>query len=296
MHTTDPLLALNRGRVQLKSSTLARFVKTNNFALCIFILFSSEPVTAQPVFSVEREFGPVRLTQQQVVELTTRLQVFAERQGSATGSSDRVSHRLLLSDGQNALEVTEEVSLSALASAPPVATTLRYSRRSRMGAIRAIRLDFTDTLRTLEVAGQSQDQVEAVANLAGDIVSQSEAIFGGSRRRTRAGFLMFWFALVLMLTAQHASLPLHSTSPVRLVMFVVGLCLSISIWLVPWSEMFPGVAVYRDDVSFLVRHQALISFLGLVATIAFGIAGVVRYLRRSWDPRIKEPKASMNAE
>ena len=48
---------------------------------------------------------------------------------------------------------------------------------------------------------------------------------------------------------------------------LTGTILTLSAWLLPWEEWFPGSAVYRDDASFLVRHAALISFLGFIVTI-----------------------------
>ena len=38
---------------------------------------------AQEMFSTEREFGPVRFSQEQLLELVDRLRVFAEQQGSS---------------------------------------------------------------------------------------------------------------------------------------------------------------------------------------------------------------------
>ena len=80
---------------------------------------------AQAMFSTEREFGPVRFSQEQLVGLVNRLQVFAERLGSTTGESDDVSQTLSLSDGQSTLVISEAISVETLDSAPPVATSVR---------------------------------------------------------------------------------------------------------------------------------------------------------------------------
>lgn len=69
------------------------------------------------------------------------------------------------------------------------------------------------------------------------------------------------------------------TVPVRMALITTGLILSVSVWLLPWTEWFPGSAVYRGDASFIVRHAVLISFIGFLATLFTCFQGVVRIVR-----------------
>ena len=88
---------------------------------------------AQAEFSTEREFGPVRFSQEQLLELVNRLWVLAEQQGSTSAESDDASQTLSLSDGRSTLRISEEISVETLDAAPPVATLrlLRISQSNR---------------------------------------------------------------------------------------------------------------------------------------------------------------------
>lgn len=105
---------------------------------------------AQAMFATEREFGPVRFSQEQLLELVNRLRVFAEQQGSNPAESDDVSQILSLSDGQSTLRLSEEISMETLGSAPPVATSVYYEYSNRTGVISSIDVRLWDTSRTLD--------------------------------------------------------------------------------------------------------------------------------------------------
>ena len=180
---------------------VARFVwGTAQVVVCVFslVLLWGDTCTAQTVvFSTDRDFGPVRLSQEQLVELVGRLQAFAVARGSTASGSDGgddATHRLSMSDGRNTVVISQEISMEALASAPAVVTSASYMGRYRNSVISEIGFRFSDRARTLEVSGQSQDQVEAVAQLAGTIIDPVETAFGGYRHRSIVGFLLFLLA------------------------------------------------------------------------------------------------------
>ena len=52
---------------------------------------------AQEMFSTKRGFGPVRFSQEQLLELVDRLRVFAKQQGSSPAESDDASQALSFS-------------------------------------------------------------------------------------------------------------------------------------------------------------------------------------------------------
>ena len=162
--------------------------------------------------------------------------------------------------------------METLGSAPPVATSVSYEYRNRTGGISSI-LRLSDVSRTLNITGRSRDQVEAAASVASSIISQSQTTVGGSFQRSilkavllSVGIILVWmpgkFAFRLIWGALQ----------------LVGFVLALSVWVLPWEDWFPGSAVYRGDASFFVRHAALISFLGFLATIATLVWGIVRSL------------------
>ena len=270
MQTTDPLLEREESPGCFRGFT--RFKYSVSSVICILAFLWGETCNAQEIFSTEREFGPVRFSQQQLVELVGRLHTFAGRQGSTTGESGDARHTLRLSDEQSTIEISGEPSTEALASAPPVATSVRYSRYDRTGAIRRISFSFSDLRRTLQVSGRSRDEVEAVANLADTLIGRAETTFGGSRHRAPVAALLFGLAFGLVYGVGKVDV----RPAVGFAMFTTGVLLPVAIWVFPWSEWFPGAAVYQGDPSFLVRHAALIAFLGFFTTISTWVVAVMR--------------------
>ena len=181
--------------------------------------------------------------------------------------------------------------METLGASPPVATSVYYQYHNRTGVISSINVRLLDSSRTVEISGRSRDQVEAAASVAITIISQAEAIFGGSTQRSFGGFLLLVGSLILNVgswnlfwPAGRISLAAWLTGPILILsMRLTGLFLAFSIWL-PWGEWFPGTAVYRDDASFLVRHAALISFLGFIAAIVAIFLSVIGIVRGTQSP------------
>ena len=239
---------------------------------------------AQAEFSTEREFGPVRFSQEQLLELVNRLWVLAEQQGSTSAESDDASQTLSLSDGRSTLRISEEISVETLDAAPPVATSVSYEYRNRIGVISSITIRLWDTARILKISGRSRDQVETAASAASTLISQAQTTVGGYFQRSMWGFFLIAVGLTLSLFADRIYLALQLTRPILTPsMQLTGLILTLSIWL-PWEEWLPGTAVYRDDVSFLVRYAALISFLGFIAGIVAICLSVIGIARGTQSP------------
>ena len=234
----------------------------------VFLWGGGGVCAAQAEFSTEREFGPVRFSQEQLLELVNRLRVLAEQQGSTSAESDDASQTLSLSDGRSTLRISEEISMETLGSAPPVATSVSYEYRNRIGVISSITIRLWDTGRILKISGRSRDQVETAASVASTLISQAQTTVGGYFQRSMWGFFLIAVGLTLSFVKVSGQTPW--------ILKLAGIVFTLSVWLLPWEEWFPGSAVYRDDASFLVRNAALISFLGFLATIGTLVWSVVR--------------------
>ena len=248
----------------------------SRFVLCGLLFIWGEPCDAQSVYSTERRFGPIRLSQNELVELVGRLQALAGMQDATVRERNIAWQTLTVSDGRNSVEISEDISVEALDAAPEVVTTVRYSGRYGSGVIQEIQFSFSDLARRLTVSGSSRDQVEGAAEVAAGIVGEAETVFGGSRRRSAVGAMVVAVSVWLILGANRAPV----TPLVGLAMFAAGLLLSGSVLLFPWRDWFPGVAVYGENASFMVRYGPRISLLAALITIVGGALGVVRWGRR----------------
>ena len=191
-----------RTKCLLPNFTQPKYSMIRKLVLCgfVFIWGGCGVSAAQAMFSTERRFGPVRLSQEQLLELVDRLRSFAEQQGPTPAASDDATQILSLSDGQSTLRISEEISMETLDSAPPIATSVSYEYRNRTGVISSIRLRLSDVSRTLDITGRSRDQVEAAASVASSIISQSRTAVGGLVQRAFGAAVLIVVGLILALT------------------------------------------------------------------------------------------------
>ena len=230
-----------------------------------------------PVFTRSSTVGPVGISQEQLIADIRKLEALAKTANAAI-PPDKIEHSLILTDGVNSMRVPGDFTTTTLSGAPPVATSATFSYRAMRAPVSNIEIRLHDLERRITVEGTSAEQVEAVANAAATAVSTNTILFGGFLHRSIAGVVILLIALALpgvaFLVRQRAFKWAFNLS---------GPLLSLSIWILPWDRWFPGTAVYRGDAAFIVRHAALISFVGLVATVAtfFGSIALSGRLGRS---------------
>ena len=54
-----------------------------------------------------------------------------------------------------------------------------------------------------------------------------------------------------------------------------GPFLSISVWILPWEDWFPGVVIVHGDASIIVRYAPELSFFGLLLTLVTFLLSLV---------------------
>jgi len=143
------------------------------------ILVSGSLVAAQASFSTQRNYSPIRMSQDELLALTNRVDALAKTANIGV-NPDRVSRTLDLGDGRSAVSFTGTISLETLASAPPVATNVSYRYRGDLsGPITLIWIYLTDSVRLLTVEGSAQDQVEAVTDAVATRLDSASTLFAG---------------------------------------------------------------------------------------------------------------------
>lgn len=77
-------------------------------------------------------------------------------------------------------------------------------------------------------------------------------------------------------------------------LLIFGPLLSISVWVLPWKNWFPGTAVYAGDASWLVRNSPLLSLVGVFLTlITFALSVAISIYLSPRQPAVQiEPTSS----
>src|SRR5262245_37473638 len=166
-------------------------------------------MATEPSFSVEREYWPVRMSQDDLVAFVNRIDSLATTANAGTTPED-IATELSLSDGRITATFTGSVTVETLASAPAVATDVKYSYSVFRGAPAVKRIDIrlTDVQRSVSVTGSSRDQVEAISNAGAAMLDTMSTMFGGLVFRMAAGF----FLLIVGLAVTSLSSTVHTHS------------------------------------------------------------------------------------
>src|SRR5713101_5215623 len=229
-------------------------------AALIFIT-SSLMGASSTTFTRETRFGPISMSQDQLASLINKLESIA-RTANASIAPDRIDHSLRLGDDVNSIRISGEIASSTISAAPAVVTSANYEYRTTDAPISRVEMQFWDTQRSITVEGKSLEQVEALMGVAVGALSNSHALFGGSLHRIIAGAILVLIGVFLpSLTF------LSSGRSVKWALSIVGPALALSVMLLPWDRWFPGTAIYSGEASFIVRHAAIICFLGVVVRI-----------------------------
>jgi hypothetical protein len=181
---------------------------------------------------------------------------------------------LTLEDGEaTILKLTHGINSSLLSVAPPVAYSMDYVYSADPGsAISGVELRFHDYSRRIEVSGHSREQVEALFLLISNNVQSSEGHLGGGMFRAIAAAPLGTLGVSLILLSLS---PMASSRRKRTLFSVLGVVAVLSLFLLPWEKLLPGVAIYSGDSSFLVREGPAISFAGFVVTVAAFITSLM---------------------
>ena len=209
------------------------------------------------------------------------------RSANAGIDSKSAIEYLTVKGGGAELSLRGEFTLADLEKAPNVASEFIYHLEVRSAPISEVYLLLTDDIRKVTVSGTSEEHVEALVNALRLDVSAASTILGGDRFRLVGGLLLLGLGMLLPGLSAVAT-----TAQLRRAMLAGGPLVSLAVWLFPWQNWFPGVAIYRGEASFLVRHGPLISLAGLLVTILTFVLSLVfsAYLAR--QPASTEPPAA----
>jgi hypothetical protein len=201
-------------------------------------------------------------------------------------------------EAQRASYTTSDWSnLCASQDTPSVTLSFRLHYTNPYAPIAHVTIDFDDFYRQIEVEGSNRAQVDALAILLQRRFEDHTISYSG--RGFREVLALIWMLLTVMtmaimlwrilpntvLTVDFEKRTFKKTTdrPEPTPALLIGITISpiviatLLIVLCPWSEWFPGTAIYKESGGFLHRHGDELGLLyfvaGLVVSVALPLAG-----------------------
>jgi len=252
-----------------EDETMPKNKKTALILLMCFV--GAIPVFAKVDVSFNREatFGPMRISYSDLYQVISQAQSLVATANQGREQSQRNAETRIESKGST-FNLEGIVGKDSFSQAPSSANYVFFEYRNWDAPITHIEIRLSDTRRTLEVKGKSIEQVEAVYRVLTSKLEELAGGLGGSQFRT-------FGAIVLLISG--GLFPLLSflfrSRYIEIALLVLGPLLSISVWVFPWNDWFPGVVVVHGDASFIVRYASELSFVGLVLTLVTFLLSIV---------------------
>jgi len=246
----------------------------------IFLAVSSKILVASQEFSLSTNLQPLKLSYNDIYATVEKISGFLKiSNGYDPNKPDPAALRLFtnsltITAGESTILVNDDLQNINFSKYPEIAYELRYdyydSRPSN--SITQVSIDLRDYSRTIKIAGNKPDQVEALFVMLKNDLGKHRVLFSGPTFRT---WLLIFVVTLIWLPAWFftaPSSPFFKTGRFALLGMwcsLVGIVLCLSIFFVPYPKFFSGFAVFTGEASWVKRFAAEISFYGLSLTVIF---------------------------
>lgn len=235
--------------------------------MVVAALLPSSAGEAGATYGREGKLGALSLNQTELATVVLKVQDLVER---ANADGDPYVFRSFeLTDGTVTFSVREKLSRDVLKFDLQVAYAVRFHYSAQGRPISGVTIYLQDWARTLKVEGNDSSQVDALFALASQEFSRHTTWLGAPAKAAAVGILWlaaFFFWSVTIGKGASAFPPAWMRAPG----VVLVIALAVAVMFEPFGPVFPSVAVYAGDASFLARHSAAVSAIGTAATL-FGI-------------------------
>lgn len=254
----------------------------------LFITLSSlNNGLTKATYSRSAGFSAVQLSYADLTSLINKTQSIVK---SANLSSEIKweSSKIKIENGDsNKFAYEGEITEKAFINAPKMGSIINYRYQNSGGPISHYEIDFSDYRRTIEVEGESQEQVDVLFAMAFKDINSVTIYFGGVKQRIFLGTIISFIGLILIIQVASPKIS-------RLFAVVFNLCgflLLIFGVIFPWIDLFPGAVIYSIDTSFMAQHGGAITILGIILTLVTCIITLIysRHLALSSKAPPSEP-------
>jgi hypothetical protein len=189
------------------------------------------------------------------------------------------SSKITITQGSTVKFIYEgEITKNSFNDAPQKGFSINYQYRSSGGPISDINITLDDYRRVLEVEGESSEQVDAIFAMISESLVKLEITFGGGKQRIFIGLIVSIISMILFIFLPNKRYGIFKIPLLLIVIFGIYF---------PYSNYYPGAAIYVGDASFFSRNSGTIAILSLFVGLV-GIIPTIYWLIK----RLSHPKQS----
>jgi hypothetical protein len=217
---------------------------------------------AQPTYRRTAELPPLRMGREDFLAIIQRAQNIVERANSKlpTEKPDRIE--LQLSDRRHEITIQVPEHSNQLASAPKSVFKVTAFFWRPNAPISQVRIYMDDMSRTIEIAGTSPEQVDALTSYVQSELTSHRVWLAGFFARL-ALYAMLFLCVVVGATVLLTRTDLSAEIGLSLTSIIAVVSVGLLIWLLPFDQWLPGVAVVSGEASLLARWAPQFTLLGV---------------------------------
>lgn len=247
----------------------------------LFLIMCVASLAYAATHSRVAEFDTIRASHSEIAQLVSRVRAFVTKANfddAEAARDDFGSESLKFSDEKAELELEQDFDVEAISAGPKAVTRVVYSYYNSSSPISQVIIELGDFDREVIVKGTAAEQVDALLALITADIRELEGGFGGYGDRALGGLVLWLLGTGVAISA--AILP----GVWRWIGLVGGLATQFSIWILPWSSWLPGTLVRAENISFLEKNAALITFAGLLITAISVVVSLVMFFAKRKTP------------
>ncbi len=246
----------------------------HTFVRALFLVLLALSGLDAQTFARNDESSAVRLSYTDLAAILARVRELIKSSNASFAPKYQTPIEYLdVGNGHSNVELTQDMSVAQLASAPEIAYSIQYVYRFSDAPISSVRIDLSDYRREVAVGGQSRTDVDALSNLVLTDLNAHGVTFAGPGFRTTASMMLSMVACTLIMFALFMASPKRA----KVLIACLGFAILAVLYFMPWSEWLAGTTIYAGDSSFLKRNAPLLTLLGVVVPLIGMGAAMVRW-------------------
>ncbi|EHK7846493.1 hypothetical protein H8Q52_002729 [Vibrio parahaemolyticus] len=247
----------------------------NKFKKCILsviwlsMTFYSFGANSQPLSERKIELDAIKMTYSDLSNVLSNIELLIESANQSVPKKEynEESVEISISSGQDTIRLTGWQSFKEEQYLPPKGYSVRFRYSYSNAPISYVTLTLADGIREIQVSGSDRSQVNAISLALRDSLDKHSTKFGGIGFRAICA-LVFIVSVMLLI-----SLFFHKLKYIVIIQAVTAIGANIIIYALPWDKWIAGFTIYLDSASFIDRNINMMSFVGILISIAVPLIG-----------------------
>ncbi len=229
------------------------------YFVMILVLLSSFNASADE-FTRSLEIPPLSMTNEKVIKSVNELYNHVK---SINGNENATEGYLTLGKDDVGTNLPLPIDNKDISKFPQISYEAYSKISSYKGKIKEVTISFSDRSRKITSIGSDHDFVLGVLNVGKEKFYPYITNLTGPKMRVALWLSSLFVFLVLSFIGLKTM-----KEKIYWPLYTIGLIMLLSLQLIPsWELYFPGFLVSVDERGFLEKYSAIISFIGLLASL-----------------------------